>query len=207
MAERTLGNATAGSIANLTDAAKFTMTDANGATRTFTLTQVRDELNDGPQEFTAGSAGAAAEVNRITKKVTAIANNSATAVLTITIPNAAHSAYIMVHLDGALGAGGAIGAYEAGAGITYGVKIQRTAGVNAVAAIATADASSGSTAVAGAATCTVTAAMSSVSGAVGAVNTFTVNVTIARGSGSSDNHTCAVFAWIMNQNATGVTLS
>lgn len=205
-AERTLGNATAGSVANLTDAAKFTMTDANGATRSFTLAEVRDELNDGAQAFSAGTAGAAAEVNRISKKVTAIANNSATAVLTITIPNAAHSASVLVRLTGSLGAGGAIGANEATGVVSYLVSVARTAGVNADADISSAFGAANS-AVSGAATVTVTAAMSSVSGAVGAVNTFTVNVTIARSGGSSDNHTCAVYAEVQNGNATGVTLS
>jgi hypothetical protein len=61
--------------------------------------------------------------------------------------------------------------------------------------------------VAGAATITLAAAASSISSAVGAVNTFTVNVTIARGTGSSTHHTCSVDAVLLNANASGITLS
>lgn len=140
------------------------------------------------------------------KAVASIADATPTAVLTITIPNAAHSASVLVRVTGSLGAGGAIGANEATASNTYIVTLTRTAGVNATAAISSAFGSA-ATAVAGAATVTATAAMSAVSGAVGATNTFTVNVTITRSGGSSTNHTCLVYAQLMNANATGITIS
>lgn len=153
-----------------------------------------------------GLAGLVTSRTEINKSVTAIANASATAVLTITIPNAAHSAQIYIEVCGSLGAGGAIGANEATATNCYTITLTRTAGVNAVAAISGA---SGATAVnvAGAATVTCTAALSAVSGAVGASNTFTVNVTITRSGGSSTNHTCLVYAKVMNANATGITVA
>jgi hypothetical protein len=78
--------------------------------------------------------------------------------------------------------------------------------VNAVAVASTAYGSATSS-VAGAATCTITAAVSAISGAVGASNTFTVDVTISRGSGSSTNHTCLALVELLNANATGITVA
>jgi hypothetical protein len=153
---------------------------------------------------TAGSATARTEIN---KAVSALADNTATATFTVTVPNAAHSASIMVLLTGSLGAGGTIGANEASASVGYNIAIARTAGVNAVATISAAFGSATSAAVAGAATCTVTGTLSAISGAVGATNTFTVNVTVARGSGTSTNHTCFAYAKLLNANATGVTIA
>ena len=155
----------------------------------------------------SATAGLASEAAKITKAVTAIANAVATAVLTVTIPNASHSGVLRVRLAASLGAGGAIGANEASAGIAYDIAFARTPGVNAVAAIAAAVGSTGSAAVAGADTITVTAAVSAVSGAVGASNSFTINVTITRGGGGSSNHTCQVIAELLNANASGITLS
>ena len=156
--------------------------------------------------YNGSAAGAVTSSTRFRKAVTAIANAAATAVLTVTIPNAAHSASLNVYLTGSLGAGGAIGANEASAAIAYTIAISRTAGVAAVAVASTAFGSA-TAAVAGAATCTITAAVSAIAGAVGATNTFTVNVTITRGSGSSTNHTCQLTAELDNANASGLTLA
>lgn len=151
-----------------------------------------------------GGAATRVETN---KAVTGIANNTATDVFTVTVPNAAHSASIEVVHTCSLGAGGAIGANEATAATAYLVSIARTAGVNAVATIGTSLGTSGSAAVSGAATITVTGDLSSISGAAGATNTFTVRATVARGSGSSTNHTCMSTATLRNANASGVTIS
>lgn len=176
-------------------------------TLALTLDSSQQQYQAGTQTVRHGSAtGAANSVTEFIKAVTAIADATPTGVLTITIPNAAHSASVRVTLVGSLGAGGAIGANEASGTVSYDIAIARTAGVNAVATISSAY-GSGMASVAGAATITVTAAMSAVSGAVGASNTFTVNVTITKGSGSSANHTCQVRANVINANATGVTLS
>jgi hypothetical protein len=150
-----------------------------------------------------GTAISRAEMN---KRVTAIANATLTTVATITIPNAAHSAQIYVEVCGSLGAGGAIGANEASATNCYTITVCRTAGVNAVAAISAAGGSAAA-AVAGAATVTCTASLAAVSGAVGASNTIAIQVTITRSGGSSTNHTCLVYAKVMNSNASGVTIS
>jgi hypothetical protein len=153
-----------------------------------------------------GSTATTTARTELNKSVTAITDAALTAVLTITIPNAAHSASLLVRVTGSLGAGGAIGANEATATNSYIISLTRTAGVNATAAISAAFGAA-ATAVAGAATVTCTAAMSAVAGAVGASNTFTVNVTISRSAGSSTNHTCLVYAQLMNANVTGVTIA
>lgn len=155
--------------------------------------------------FSAGGTTQTARTE-LNKSVTAIADNVATAVLTITIPNAAHSGSVRVRVTGSAGAGGSIGANEATATNEYIVTVTRTAGVNAVAGISSAYGGSTAT-VAGGNAVTVTAAVSAVSGAVGATNTFTVNVTIARAAGTATNHTCLVYAQLMNANATGITIS
>lgn len=150
-----------------------------------------------------GSTAATATVGN--KTLTAIANNVATAILTVTIPNGAHSASLCVKLKGSLGAAGAIGANEATESLNYDIDIARTAGVNAVAVIGTAYGGTTGAAVAGADQLAVTGTISAISGAVNASNTFTVNITVARGAGTSDNHTGFARFELINDNASGVT--
>ena len=164
---------------------------------------VRAGANSFQYGTTSATTTARTELN---KAVASIANAVATDVLTVTIPNAAHSASLLVRVTGSLGAGGAIGANEATATNQYTIVITRTAGVNAAIAISAASGAAAS-AVAGAATVTCTAALSAVSGAVGATNTFTVQATISRSAGTSTNHTCFVYAQLCNANASGITIS
>lgn len=153
---------------------------------------------------TSSAGGTATNSTSAMKNVAAIADNVGTAVLTVTVPNAAHSASIRVTIVGSLGAGGAIGANEASGTVSYDFAVTRTAGVNATVTASSAY-GSGMTNEAGAATITVVAAASAISGAVGATNTFTVNVTIAHGSGASTSHTALVRYEVLNANASGVT--
>ncbi len=170
------------------------------------ILSMRNNAQDGFTSLFRGTSGGATSVCDIQKAVTAIADNVATAVLTVTVPNSAQTATVRVRLKGALGAGGAIGADEASGSVSYDITVARTTGVNAVA-IASSAYGSAMANVAGAATITVVAAVSAIAGAVGDPNTFTVNVTIARGSGSATNHTCMVFADVLNGRATGVTIA
>lgn len=190
-------------LASNTYLAWSSSTDARNAGDTFLG---RAAANSIIQAGGVATAGAATSSTTMLKRVTGIADATATAVFTVTVPNAAHSANVEVTLNGSLGAGGAIGANEATGSIKYNVSIARTAGVNAVATISTAYGSTTSS-VAGAATITVTGDLSAISGAVGATNTFTIRVTITKGSGSSDNHTCTAHAVLLNANASGVTIA
>lgn len=155
---------------------------------------------------TAITTGAVTSRTEFNKAVASIANNSATAVLTFTIPNAAHTASFFVQLTGIIGAGGAIGAHEAASTATYQVTITRTAGLAAVANAATVVAG-GAANVAGGTTVTTSAAMSAMSGANSATQTCTLNVTIARAGGSSANHMCLIYCMLMNANTSGITVA
>lgn len=140
------------------------------------------------------------------KPVTAFTNNVAKTVLTVTIPNTQNYAVLEIEVQGALGAGGAIGAGEAMATNTYKIAIVRTAGV-ATVATATSAIAAVAVAVAGAATVTATAAVTAMSGLVSATQTFDVQVTIARSGGSSDNHTALVYYKLVNVNNGGITVA
>lgn len=143
------------------------------------------------------------------KAVLNLSNNAATDVLTVTVPNtqAAQNNVIRVTLIGELGGGGAVGAGEATAGISYDFAVVRLS--NALAVVGVSSAYGSCTAVSsGGATITLTAAASSVSGgATGLTNTFTIQATIARGSGGSNNHTCNVTATIMGPNVGGISVA
>lgn len=156
--------------------------------------------------FSFGASGAATSARIFRKHTTGIANATATSVLTITIPNAAHAARLRIEIIGILGAGGAVGACEAAQSVYYDATIVRTTGVNAVATLSAVDGTAAAN-VAGATTCTTSAALSAVSGAVGAVNSFTLNVTISRAAGTSTNHTCHVLVHLLNSNASGITVA
>lgn len=193
-------DATTNGVAIANQGGFVTMQKGDGSTYTGLLTNNRNIIAGGSS---AGSVGCS---EKVVKTYSAIANNVATATATVTIPNAAHAATVRVTIVGSLGAGGAIGAYEATGTISYDIAVARTAGVNAVGTFSAAYGSA-TTNVAGGATITITASGSSVSGAVGATNTFTINVTIARGSGSSTNHTALLQAEVINANASGITVS
>lgn len=152
------------------------------------------------------SAGTAISRTEINKSVTAFTNAVAKATFTVTVPNAAHNATLKFTVNGALGAGGAIGAGEAMATNTYMIGIVRTAGV-ATVATATAASNAVAVAVAGANTVTATMAVSAMSGAVGATQTFTLDVTISRSAGTSDNHTAQCYAELLNINSSGITIA
>ena len=74
---------------------------ASGTTATYTRVNV------------GAAAAAATSASSFTKAVAALTDNVATTVLTVTVPNAAHSAIIRISALGSLGAGGDIGAGEA----------------------------------------------------------------------------------------------
>ena len=164
---------------------------------------------DNSIQFSSAGAAAGASTSRtcINKAVTAIADNTATTVFTVTVPNAAHSASIRVRLTGSSGAGGAVGANEATQDAEYMVNVTRTAGVNAVATIGAVVGQAASATVAGGNGVAVTGTLGAITGAVGASNTFTIQVTIARAAGTATNHTCLAFAELLNANATGVTIA
>jgi len=219
MATVTIGNLNA--VAGLDDTGLFAI-EQSGVTVKGTLAVVRTALNAGDvavggalsaatveitDEYTVGGApGDAGTVTTIVKKITGMTDATATDVLTVTIPNAAHAASIRVQVCGSLGAGGAVGANESTATNAYNISIARVAGV---AAVRNQSSAFGPIAIqsAGAATLSAVMTTSGMTGAAGATQTFTIRVTVTKGSGSSDNHSAVVLAEVLNFNASGVTLS
>ncbi len=190
-----LHSVTAGTVA----ASKGVVVDASKAVDTL---RARTDLALGG----TGVPGAAVVADTLTKTVTAIADATATDVLTITVPNAAHLGQLQVCVTGQMGAGGAIGAGEAAATNCYMATIVRTAGVNAVGTMSSAFGAAAAN-VAGAGSVTATAALSAVAGAVGASNSFTVKITITKSGGSSANHVAFLVARVLNGAASGITIS
>lgn len=149
-----------------------------------------------------GPAGSANSVEKLVKTVTGIADNVATGILTVTIPNANHAAAIRLLL---LTSNGSTDAYESSRVAQGLVVVARTTGANAVAtAVALADA--GIATVAAGATHTLAYSASAISGAVGASNTFTIQVTIDD-LGNLGSNQCVVFAEVVNAAASGVTVA
>lgn len=179
--------------------------NANGTTKVVLDNNTTGQVLQVPLNI-GGAAGAANTVQVTSKVVTGIADATGTAVFTVTVPNSAQAAMIELNILASLGAGGAIGAFEASAEAIGAVIVARTAGVNAVATAATLT-NTATAAVAGATTITLAYAVSAISGAVGAVNTFTINVTITKGGGASANHQAFVEATVLNAVGSGVTIA
>lgn len=148
------------------------------------------------------AAGSATSARTIVKKVTGIADNTATAVLTVTVPNANHAAAIKVTL---LSSNGSTDAFESSRVGVGAVVLARTAGANVVATAATLTLAAIAT-VSGGATHTLAYGVSSITGAVGAVNTFTITVTI-NDTGNLGSNQCVVVAEVVNSEADGVTIA
>lgn len=192
-------NVLAGVVAGTVTASKALVVDANKSVDVLQATTSRGLGG-------TGVAGAALVQTEFNKEVTAIADAVATSILTVTVPNAAHAAFVEVAITSRLGAGGAIGADEAVSVSKYYFAVNRTAGV---ASVCTASAQLGvvNVAVAGAATVTATMSVTNTAEGVGVTNTHVLKVTITKSGGASANHKCDVYVAVRNSNATGVTVA
>lgn len=153
-------------------------------------------------DYFGGPAGAATSLHRLIFTKTGIADNVATDVLTVTVPNANHAASIRLSFLASLGSTDAFESSRAAEGM---VVLARTTGANVVAAVATLELAQIAT-VSGGATLTLAYAVSSITGAVGAVNTFTVTVTLNDSGGTGSNQV-VVYAELMNALGSGVTMA
>lgn len=151
---------------------------------------------------TATEGSATQAVAKILKK-TGIADNAATAFLTLTIPNGNHSAAVSLRLLASCAVG--TDAFESSRTATGNVVVARTTGANAVATAATLLGPAIAT-VSGGGTFTLAYDLSSVSGAVGAVNTVDVRVTIVM-TGTITSHQLVCVAELLNAEASGVTMA
>ena len=132
-----------------------------------------------------------------------IADNTATAVITVTVPNKNVSAGIFLELVGALGTG--TDTFESTRIATGAIAIARQAGANVVPAAATLGHAQIAT-VSGGGTLTLAYAVSAVTGGVAAVNTFTITVTLAK-TGTITDLQCMVRARLLDAEGAGVAMA
>ncbi len=162
---------------------------------------------DGFKALNLGPLNSATNASIRKKAVASIADATATAVFTVTIPNAAHSACLEVTLNGRSGAGGAIGADESSQVAKYLINVTRTLNLNAVAAIGATFGQPAAVTVTGGNAVAVVGTISAISGTTTATNTFDIKVTITKAGGGAANHTCTATVELLNSNASGVTIS
>lgn len=177
----------------LTDDADLTFT---GSILTATDIVATTDLNIG------GAIGASATVRLFTKKVTGIADNVATDILTVTVPNANEAASIELTL---LSSNGSTDAFESSRVAKGELVVARTTGTNAVVADTVLDKVAIAT-VAGGATHTLAYNVTAVSGAVGAANTFTIQVTI-NDSGNVGSNQLVLFCQLLSAETGGITIA
>lgn len=191
----TLHSVTAGTVA----ASKAVVVDANKA---------HDTVRATVEQTVGGTAipGGATVQQCITKAQGSFADTVATAMFTVTVPNAAHAAVIELDLVGVLGAGGSIGAGESSRNVKYQVTLARTAGVATVATVSAAIGGAAATVAGGQAITSVVVTVSTMTGAVSVTQTFTINVAITRAGSTATNHTCFATCYTLNANASGVTI-
>ena len=149
-----------------------------------------------------GAAGSATTRVVLQKKVTAIADNTATTVFTVTVPNANHACAVRLMF---LSSNGSTDAFESSRCASGMIVLARTTGVLTVVTAATIDDAAIATVAAGA-THTLAYSVSAVSGAVGDPNTFTIQVTIDDSGNLGSNQVVAI-AELLNAEATGVTIA
>jgi hypothetical protein len=152
--------------------------------------------------FMGTKADAAGAVSELAVIKAGIADNVATAVLTVTVPNANHNAAIFLDIVGHLGAG--TDASESTRCASGSVAVCRVAGAATVAVASTLEAAAIATQ-AGGGTLTLAYGVSAMTGAATATQTFTVTVTMVV-TGTITNHTAIAHARLINSSAAGVTM-
>lgn len=146
--------------------------------------------------------GSSSDQVTLVKKITTIADNVATDVLTVTVPNANHAAAIHLKF---LSSNGSTDAFESSRVATGAVIVARTTGVATVAAVSALEAAQIATVAAGA-THTLAYGVSGMTGAVGATQTFTIQVTI-NDSGNTGGNQVVIVTELINSESPGVTVA
>lgn len=147
--------------------------------------------------------GAAGNVSTLSGLKTAIADNTATSIIRVTVPNGNQNAAIELSLVAWLGAGTDVSEstrYAFGA-----VVLARQTGVATVAAVATL-ASAQIATVGSGGTLTLAYGVSAVAGAVGVEQTFDIQVTLVK-TGTITDLSCMFSAALMNGQDIGVTIA
>jgi hypothetical protein len=151
--------------------------------------------------FIYGAAGGATSKYQLQKKVTGIADASATTVFTVTVPNGNHAASVRLHF---LSSNGGVDAFESSRCASGMVVIGRLTGVSAVATAATID----DAAIASPGAQTHTLAYSAVANAEGAGGTETVSIKVTiDDSGNVGSNQVVAVAELLNAEASGITIA
>lgn len=150
-------------------------------------------------------------LTQLVKTVTAIADDAATTLFTITIPNPASaatwvSAMLDISIMGVAGAGGAIGAGESNTIATCTVALVRTTGAATVAAVSTLTQTAVAASSGGDQLVAVTLTLGAATGANSATQTIAVQTTLDDDTGSATNHMAVVYVGILN-NGLGITVA
>lgn len=173
------------------------------AARTFTLPDPGAAADFQLIRGTVSGVGAATCIDTLLVKKLAIADNTATSLITVTVPNANHAAAIRVTLLATLGTG--TDAFESSRVATGTIVLARTTGANVVAVVSTIAQAQIAT-VSGGGTLTLAYGVSAITGAVGAVNTFDIQVTLVV-AGTITDHQCVILAELINAEASGCTMA
>ncbi len=151
--------------------------------------------------FTGTTSGNQGQVTRLVKRNTAVPDNSATNVCTVTVPNATNAAYIKLYF---LASTSGVDLMESTRYAEGQVVVTRTAGVDtAMSAIALSNA--GIATVAAGSTLTLAYGVSTLTGASSAQQTFTITATLDT-SGNTQAYLNTVIE-IFNSESSGITVS
>lgn len=151
----------------------------------------------------AAVAGGAGWTGTLVNRKAGIANNTATDMITVTVPNGNHNAAIFLDIMAHLGTG--TDASESTRVATGAIAICRQTGAATVAVASTLAQTAIATA-SGGGTLTLAYDVSSISGAVGATQTFTIRVTLVV-TGTITDHVAVIFARSLNSAASGITMA
>lgn len=187
-----LDGITAGTVA----ASKAVVVDANKDATEF--------RNLGADRLDLGAAqGASGSASFFVVRKAGIADNTATAVLTVTVPNAEHNAGIFLDIVAHLGVGTDLS--ESTRVATGAIAIARKTG-DATVAVASTLAQTAIATTSGGATLTLAYAVSAMTGAAGATQTFDITVTLVV-TGTISNHVAVVAGRLVNSAASGITIA
>lgn len=139
------------------------------------------------------------------KNFSNVQNNTFIDTISISVPNIALSALVQVDVLGALGAGGALGAFESSSGRTVYIAITRILNVGTAATL-TVVANAADAQEPGGAGITISTQLGAITGAVTATQTIQLQVRVTRGGGTSNNHAISIRALVLKAFGPGVTL-
>lgn len=185
----------------------YTIPDA-GASASFVMTEGAQTKNGkltlGATSYSLGGAAAAAgTMDTLVVRKTGIADNSATNIITVTVPNGEHNAAIFLDILGHLGTGTDLSeSSRCGTGV---IVLARKTGVDTVAA-ASALAQAQIATTSGGATLTLAYGVTAMTGAAGATQTFSITLTMVV-TGTITDHAAVVGARLLNSAGTGVTMA